>query len=57
MNLSLINEYLTHIEYLGELSTYMGLSEEYVEGMTGVIENSEDKHNRVKELISILEAS
>ena len=57
MNLSLIDEYLTHIEYLGELSTYMRLSEEYVEGMTGVIENSDDKHNRVKELISILEAS
>lgn len=49
--------YLAHIEYLAELSSMKGLSEEYVSDMVGVIEDSDDKHNRVKELISILEAS
>jgi hypothetical protein len=54
---SLIDEYLAHVEYLAELSSLKGLSEEYVEGMVGVIEDSNDKESRVKELISILEAS
>ncbi len=49
--------YLAHIEYLAELSSMKGLSEEYVSDMVGVIEDSDNKHNRVKELISILEAS
>jgi hypothetical protein len=49
--------YLAHIEYLTELSSMKGLSEEYVSGMVDTIEESDDKHNRVKELISILEAS
>lgn len=57
MTISLIDDYLAHIEYLAELSSMKGLSEEYVSDMVGVIEDSDDKHNRVKELISILEAS
>ncbi len=61
MPISLIDRYedtyLAHIEYLAELSSMKGLSEEYVSDMVGVIEDSDNKHNRVKELISILEAS
>jgi hypothetical protein len=57
MPISLIDEYLTHIEYLAELSSLMGLSDEYVSGMVDIIEVSDNKYNRVKELISILESN
>lgn len=55
--INLIDEYLTHIEYLAELSSLMGLSDEYVSGMVDIIEVSDNKYNRVKELISILESN